>query len=217
MNGKTALRHSVTKVKAEPKKLSNLSSRERIIRAASVLIESKGLHGTGLNEIVRKGKAPKGSIYYHFPGGKEQIAAEAISLSGRTLAEKIRTNWVRKESSAQAIEAFINRLSLLLGTSKFDSSGLLSIIASETATTNKRLNQRCQDAFTDLIEVHKEKLRGYGFTEAQTTRLSTVLTATLVGGVILSRTFHSRRPLQTIATLFGEMVQAIDPATKRHT
>jgi AcrR family transcriptional regulator len=54
------------------------------------LLENKGFHGTSLDEIVRKAKAPKGSIYYHFPGGKEQIAAEAILLTGRTLAEAIR-------------------------------------------------------------------------------------------------------------------------------
>jgi len=168
-----------------------------------------------LNEIVRKANAPKGSIYYHFPGGKEQIAAEAIALSGRTLAERLRTNWVQKQSAAVAIEAFINRLSLLLGTSRFDSSGLLSIIASETATTNKRLNQCCQEAFTRIVEIHKGKLADHGVTEMEAERLSTVVTATILGGVILSRTFHSRKPLQTIAKFFGKMVQAADPITKQ--
>jgi TetR/AcrR family transcriptional repressor of lmrAB and yxaGH operons len=168
-----------------------------------------------LNEIVHKAKAPKGSIYYHFPGGKEQIAAEAIALSGRTLAERLRINWVQKQSAAAAIEAFINRLTLLLGTSRFDSSGLLSIIASETATTNKRLNQCCQEAFTRLIEIHREKLADCGVNEIEAERLSTVVTAAILGGVILSRTFHSRKPLQTIAMLFGKMLQAADPTTKQ--
>jgi len=169
-----------------------------------------------LDEIVRKAKAPSCSNDYHFPGCKEQIAAEAISFSGRTLTERIRANWAQKRNAAEAVRVFMNRLSSLLGTSRFDSSGLLSITASETATTNERLNQCCQQAFTRLIEVRKEKLGDCGFTVAEATRLSTVVTAMILGGVILSGTFHSRNLCKRSRAFFGEMLQAVDPATRRH-
>ncbi|MGO9413324.1 MAG: TetR/AcrR family transcriptional regulator [Spirochaetia bacterium] len=190
------------------------SSRERIIRAASDLLVDNGYYGTGLNEIVRLGKAPKGSIYYHFPGGKEQIAEEAILMAGRTLAERIRVSLVRKRNAAEAVRTFVDRMSFFVMASGFRSGGALTVIASETATTSKKLNARCREAYSLIAEAFTDKLREYGFSEPQAAALSTGITAAVEGGIILSRTYHSRKPLRAVAKLLGDMVEALDPATK---
>lgn len=136
----------IMRSKANParRQQGKLTSRERILRAASDLLVDNGYHGTGLNEIVRTGKAPKGSIYYHFPGGKEQIAAEAILLTGRTLAERIRVSMVKKQNAADAVQSFVDRMSFFVMASGFRSGGALTVIASETATTNSKLNVCCR-------------------------------------------------------------------------
>ena len=51
--------------------------REQIIQATCFLLEKQGFPATGLNEIVRKSGAPKGSLYHYFPEGKEQLVCEA--------------------------------------------------------------------------------------------------------------------------------------------
>jgi len=207
-------RASSRKVARESSK--TLSSRERIIRAARDLLEKNGYHGTGLNEIIRKGKAPKGSIYYHFPGGKEQIAAEAVLFAGRTLAEMIRVNLVKKRNAAEAIHTYVNGLSLFIAASGFRPGGPLTIISSETATTNKLLNRSCREAYSFIHEAFKEKLRDYGFPDAEASALSIGISAAIDGGIMLSRAYHSQKPLRTVARLLGKMVQAMDPADNRH-
>ena len=196
--------------------MGNLSSRERIIHAASDLFEDRGYHGTGLDEIARRGKAPKGSIYYHFPGGKEQIAAEAILLAGRTLAERIRVELVKKRNTAEAIRTFVDTLSFFVEISGFRSGGPLTIMASETATTNKKLNQSCREAYNLVQEAFKEKLSVLGVRAAQAAALSVGITATIEGGIILSRTYHSRKPLRTVAKLLGEMLQVMAPISNQN-
>jgi len=191
------------------------SSRERIIRAASDLLVDNGYYGTGLNLIVRRGKAPKGSIYYHFPGGKEQIAEEAILMAGRTLAERVHVSLVKKSSAGEAIRTFVDRMSFFVMASGFRPGGALTVIASETATTSKKLNACCRQAYALIADAFKDKLREYGFSESQAAALSIAITAAVEGGIILSRTYHSRKPLRTIAKLLGEMVKAVDPAAKR--
>ena len=198
-----------------PRRPRKLSSRERIIRAASDLLVDNGYYGMGLNEIVRRGKAPKGSIYYHFPGGKEQIAEEAILLAGRTLAERIRVSLVKKSNAAEAVRTFVDRMSFFVMASGFRSGGALTVIASETATTSKKLNACCREAYALIADAFKDKLREYGFSELPAAALSVAITAAVEGGIILSRTYHSRKPLRTIAKLLGEMVKAVDPAAKR--
>ena len=49
-------------------------ARENIITAACELLEQKGFHATSINDIVERSQAPKGSLYYYFPDGKDQIA-----------------------------------------------------------------------------------------------------------------------------------------------
>ena len=63
------------------------TAREKILQTASELMEKQGYHGTGLNEIIQKSGAPKGSLYYYFPEGKEQIASEAVLRAGQIVSE----------------------------------------------------------------------------------------------------------------------------------
>lgn len=73
-------------------------TKEIILQCATRLFQRQGYNGTGLNQIIEESGAPKGSIYYHFPNGKEEIAVESIAMmrkmlmegAEKDLAEKIR-------------------------------------------------------------------------------------------------------------------------------
>ena len=56
--------------------------RERLLNGARRLLAEKGYAGMELRDVAERGKAPRGSIYHHFPGGKRQLAAEAAALEG---------------------------------------------------------------------------------------------------------------------------------------
>ena len=58
------------------------TTKERIISSSAELFRRQGYTGTGVKEIVAAANAPFGSIYHFFPGGKEQLGAEAIRTSG---------------------------------------------------------------------------------------------------------------------------------------
>jgi TetR/AcrR family transcriptional repressor of lmrAB and yxaGH operons len=61
---------------------SGRTTRERLIRAAVFLFQSQGYHGVGLTAILTRARAPKGSLYHHFPGGKEDLAVAAVDWLG---------------------------------------------------------------------------------------------------------------------------------------
>ena len=58
------------------------NTRERIVQTSAELFRRQGYNATGVKQIVTAAQAPFGSIYHHFPGGKEQLGAEAIRRSG---------------------------------------------------------------------------------------------------------------------------------------
>ncbi|NJM30940.1 MAG: TetR/AcrR family transcriptional regulator, partial [Rhizobiales bacterium] len=46
--------------------------------------------GVGVAELLEKSGAPRGSLYFHFPGGKEQIGAEVVERVGAEVAKRFR-------------------------------------------------------------------------------------------------------------------------------
>ena len=54
-------------------------TRTRLIDAGAELFSRQGYAATGVKQIVEAARAPFGSVYHHFPGGKEQLTAEAVT------------------------------------------------------------------------------------------------------------------------------------------
>jgi AcrR family transcriptional regulator len=83
-------------------------TRDRLIEAAAQLMRRSGLSGAGINEIVRESGAPKGSVYHFFPGGKQQIAAEALQRHAASVASFIETAMARKRVPAEKVRALFD-------------------------------------------------------------------------------------------------------------
>jgi len=64
-------------------------SRSRMIHAAAELFRQRGYHATTFSDVVRDSGAPRGSTYFHFPGGKAELAREAIARAGDELEEMV--------------------------------------------------------------------------------------------------------------------------------
>lgn len=89
---------------------SKTNSKEKILEAAAKLFQIKGYNATGLNEILKESGAPKGSLYYYFPNGKEELALEAIKLTNETIVKKLKITLNKYKDPCEAIEALMNNI-----------------------------------------------------------------------------------------------------------
>ncbi|MCE9596939.1 MAG: TetR/AcrR family transcriptional regulator [Spirochaetia bacterium] len=77
------------------KRYPEVNKKEEIIQVTAELLQIQGYFATGINEIVEKSKAPKGSVYHYFKNGKDEIVNEALQYSGnqiKLLLESISLN-----------------------------------------------------------------------------------------------------------------------------
>jgi TetR/AcrR family transcriptional regulator, lmrAB and yxaGH operons repressor len=169
--------------------------RDQILLTTRDLVENQGFQATGLNQIVRESGAPKGSIYYYFPEGKDEIVAEAVLSAGQQMSQHIHNHLAGKDDAAEAIQAFISELANHIEESGFRAGGPITIVASESATTSERINRACQKVYTNLHEVFTKKLIMNGVGAERAESMAWMIISTIEGAVILSRTFHNVNPL----------------------
>jgi AcrR family transcriptional regulator len=70
--------------------MTEKSPRERTVRSAALLFRERGVGGTGLRDVVEHAGAPRGSLQYYFPGGKEQLLVEAMAWMAERAARPLR-------------------------------------------------------------------------------------------------------------------------------
>lgn len=181
-----------------------MDTSEKFIRTASKLMETQGYHATGLNQIIAESGAPRGSLYYHFPGGKEELASQVITRNGKTFARLIMENMQENIAPADSVREFIIGVAGGLEATGFQSGGPLTTIALETANTSDRLNHVCREAYQAIQEAFSQKLHRLGISEEDAPSLAEFIMIAIEGGILLSRTRHSNEPLKRVANTMHE-------------
>jgi TetR/AcrR family transcriptional repressor of lmrAB and yxaGH operons len=169
--------------------------REQIIQTTCQLIELQGYHATGLSQILAESEAPKGSLYYYFPDGKDELVEEAIGYTGGIIAERLREGMGAYERAGEAIPAFLRQLAFYVEQSGYEAGGPITAVALEAASTNERLNAACRQVYQLWQGVIEAKLLSDGYAAARARRLASVTIALIEGAIILSRSERSTSPL----------------------
>lgn len=185
------------------------STRDRIIETVCLLLEVQGYHATGLQQILSESGAPKGSLYYYFPHGKEELAEEAVMRSAGLVAARIRHGLARSQQVGLALHGFVCEIAEGVERSNFSAGGPLTTIALETVHSRPRLNRACQQAYGMLQEAFADKLAASGYGPLHAREMAMFIVSSIEGAILLSRTNHSGDALRQVADylrLFFDLV-----------
>ena len=166
-----------------------------MIEGALALLARHGLQATSFSEVLKLTKAPRGSIYHHFPGGKDELVAEALKL----LEERTIRNIQALDSSKpeKIVEGFLGLWRYLLTT--YDFSTGCSAVAVTVATNSPALLERAESIFESWQDVLSKKFIKAGLTRKQAAEFTTTLIAACEGAVVMSRSAKSIEPFERVA------------------
>jgi TetR/AcrR family transcriptional repressor of lmrAB and yxaGH operons len=164
-----------------------------MVRTTAKLLQRQGYHGTGLNQIVAESDSPKGSIYFHFPGGKEQLASEALDLSGQVVADQLRAH--AAGSTVATLDAYLRTVAERLERSEFRDGCPIATVALEVAPSSPALSTACASSFDRLIGVIAEMLVADGFAEEDAQHRATLIYAVFQGVLVMAKGQRSVAPL----------------------
>ncbi|MBO8171960.1 MAG: TetR/AcrR family transcriptional regulator [Bacillaceae bacterium] len=175
------------------------SSRDKLIETTARLLEIQGYHATGLNQITKESGAPKGSLYYYFPEGKEQLACEAVKKTADIVAGRIRSELSRHEDPIVAIQTFILEMARYFQETDCSGGVPIAAVTLETSSTSDKIREACSQAYQLWQDVFAQKLHDSGFTEVRAQQLSLLIVSMIEGAVIISRSRQSSEPLKQLA------------------
>jgi TetR/AcrR family transcriptional repressor of lmrAB and yxaGH operons len=171
-------------------------SKGKTLTAAVKLFRQQGYHGTALQDILAAGGAPRGSLYFHFPKGKEEIGASALSLA----AEAVRQAIVQAAEKSDSAESFLVRIVRAMASdlerSDYREGCPIATTALETAAQSEVLGAATRTAFKKWELEIKRGLFQFGLTSGDADLVATMVLSQLEGALLLARTYRSLAPIQ---------------------
>jgi TetR/AcrR family transcriptional repressor of lmrAB and yxaGH operons len=187
------------------------TARADAIATAARLFHHQGYNGTGLAQVLAESGAPKGSFYFHFPGGKEQLAVEAVESSSATVEALINNASERAQDAPDVVRRAGRAIIRWLEQSDFKEGCAVATLAAEEAGTSPALREACNDAYARWRALFAEALGRHGVAAAGARELATLTVAAIEGATLIARTERRADALKTVTAMLEAQVRAHEP------
>jgi TetR/AcrR family transcriptional repressor of lmrAB and yxaGH operons len=163
------------------------SAREDLIQAAVELFRARGYAGVGVAELLEKSGAPRGSLYFHFPGGKEEIGIEAVKRVGETVAGQFRA----LHDSGVDMDTYVHRV--FRATAKgieerdYKASCPIAAIAAEMGASNPQLNETVRRVFADWEKEIAYAAEARGMSTRNAADFASAMLSAIEGAMVISK------------------------------
>ena len=165
--------------------LESVNTRDKIINATIDLLLKKGFHGTRINEVLKRSKISKGSLYYYFPEGKNQLCEECLKLFVIQLSLKYRKLFTNADNLEDGLNKIIAFSKHEIEQSKYATGSILVNVSQEIDSDDKNIQKICKELFDLIINTVESFFIQYSVKTWQQSARSFVLK--LNGAIILSK------------------------------
>ena len=183
-------------------------TRERILDASGELFRRQGLTGTGIKQILEAAGAPSGSLYHHFPGGKDELAGETIRRAGAHYGELVASKLLAEPDLASGLRAAFRDAGATLEATGWADACPIETVALEVASTNDGLRQATAEVFDAWLDALTGLIVGEGLDSTVARSLALTIISALEGAFILARTARTTEALDACGSAMASLVEA---------
>ena len=183
-------------------------TRTRIVEASAELLARQGYNATGVKQIVTAAQAPFGSLYHFFPGGKEQLGAEAIRASGAVYGQLIEAVFDPAPDPVTGVKLFFAGAAAHLEETDYADACPIATVALEISSVSEQMRVACAEVFESWIAAGSQRLEREGVPRPRARELITAMLAALEGAFVLARASRTTTPLLVTGDAMAAIVQA---------
>ena len=184
------------------------STKDHILETTAELFRRYGYTGTGMKQVVAAANAPFGSLYHHFPGGKEQLGGEVIRRSGRMYFELFEAIYDEASDPVAGIEDFFAGAAEVLRETDYADACPIATVALEVASVSETLRLATAEVFEGWISGAASRFAEAGVPDAEARKLAISVIEALEGAFVLARALHSTEPVEVASASATAAVRA---------
>jgi AcrR family transcriptional regulator len=181
-------------------------TRERIVEASAELLAKQGYNATGVKQIVEAARAPFGSLYHFFPGGKEQLGAEAVRVSGALYEQLIPAVFDPAPDPVTGVRNFFAGAAEHLRETDYADACPIATVALEVSSSSESMREACADVFESWIAAGAARHESAGLSTEVARELTIAMVCALEGAFVLARALRRTEPLEIAGELMARAV-----------
>jgi AcrR family transcriptional regulator len=170
-------------------------AREQMVRSAIILLAKHGYQATSFGAVLSHSHAPRGSIYHHFPGGKDELIAAAVEGAGANAIALL--DGLEGRPPIEVVDGFLAMWRALLERSDFALG--CSVLAVAVSADPGGLVARAGTVFRAWGDRLAELFVAGGRNPASAHALATLVIAASEGAVVLARAQRDLAPFEAVA------------------
>jgi AcrR family transcriptional regulator len=173
-----------------------MAPRDRLLQATETMLREAGMAGTGIKDVVKRSRAPIGSLYHYFPGGKMQMVTEALEIHGRRSSALIGRFFSGKTSAATAVRQLFDTAAEGFDRAGADKGCAIGAVSLDLQAGDSQAQRICQATFerwVDLIAPHMPFPN-----KSARAAFAVAIVAALEGAFVLARAARSGAPFRDV-------------------
>ncbi|ORV58193.1 TetR/AcrR family transcriptional regulator [Mycobacterium fragae] len=171
-------------------------TRTKMLISAAEVMRERGAAGVTIDEVLSRSGAPRGSVYYHFPDGRNQILAEALQYAGDAITADI--DAAAGRGAMVLLRQFVEFWEGVLAESDFNAGCPVVAAAIGCPDDEVQLTAEAGRIFAHWRAALTRAFVADGFAESDADSLAVMAIASLEGAVVLCRSTRSTDPLHKV-------------------
>ena len=187
--------------------------RDRMVYSAAQLVRERGVTATGVRDVVERAAAPRGSFQHYFPGGKDQLVSEALLWSGKFAAQWVASyvDGARRPTPSGLFTHMVSPWKREFSARGFERGCPVNAAAADLVGGESPVNAPLREALTGWEGAIVAALVRMEIPIRRARRLATLMLSALEGAILLARVRRDVRPLTTVATELGPLLDQSHP------
>ena len=181
-------------------------SRAALIETAGTLFRRQGYAATGLNQILADAGVKAGSLYHHFPRGKQELAAAVVESAGADIERVLRAALATDTPVTAVVDRWVDLLAAGLAADCRDGCPV-EPIATESVHASELVRRAAARAFDGWCAAIAERLRVDGWGDASADEMALAVISIIEGALVLSRTSGDTSALTFAKTAVRALVR----------
>lgn len=183
-----------------------LGPRDRLLHSAVTLVRRQGVAATGLNELLERSGTARGSVYQHFPGGKEELIATSTRVTGEAMAARIREE-AHRLGPVEIVRAAVDAAIGDLVGHDFE-LGCPIAAAATSGPDHAEAVTAAADSFGAWVRALRDGFANAGMDDPVAEAFASVVVSAVEGALLQARAARSLVPLHHVADQLCDLARS---------